>query len=84
MAFPSFYLELTVINALAGQLYGTLSGNVWEVFQYLSNRFLNASVVDPANTNNIISDDLTKIEQAKIVVAAAQARKATDWSQIVL
>ena len=39
--FPFLYLELTVINALAGA-YGTLSGNVWTVFQYLADRFPNA------------------------------------------
>jgi hypothetical protein len=31
--FPSFYLELIVINALAGQYFGTLSGNVRKVFE---------------------------------------------------
>src|SRR5437773_2896318 len=32
LEFPSFYLELTVINALSGQ-YGTLSNNVRKVFE---------------------------------------------------
>lgn len=81
--FPSFYLELTVINALSGK-YGTLSGNVWKVFEYLRDTFPNARVVDPANTNNIISDDLTAAEKAKVKSTAAQALKATDWNQIVL
>jgi hypothetical protein len=52
--FPSFYLELTVINALSGQYIGTLSGRVMKVFEYLRDTFPNARVVDPANTNNII------------------------------
>jgi hypothetical protein len=80
--FPSFYLELTVINALRLQL-GTLSDNVWKVFEYLRDSFFNARVVDPANTNNIISDDLTVAERAKIKAAAIQARNATDWNQII-
>ena len=62
LEFPSFYLELTVINALSGQSSGTLSSNVWKVFEYLRDTFPNARVVDPANTNNIISDDLTSVE----------------------
>src|SRR4030095_6415613 len=61
--FPSFYLELTVINALAGT-YGTVAANVWKAFQYLTDRFPNARVVDPANTNNIISDDLSDAVKA--------------------
>lgn len=81
--FPSFYLELTVINALSGQFYGTLSGNVLKIFEYLRDRFCTARVVDPANTNNIISDDLTAAEKAKVKAAAEQALKATTWDQIV-
>jgi len=80
--FPSFYLELAVINALSGQ-YGTLSTNVWKVFEYLRDTFSNARVVDPANTNNIISDDLTVAEKARVRAAAAQALRASNWNQIV-
>jgi hypothetical protein len=80
--FPSFYLELTTIAALSGAR-GTLSANVWAALEYLRDRLPNARVVDPANTNNIISDDLSAADKAKISAAAAQARKATGWNQIV-
>ena len=79
---PSFYLELTTINALSGA-YGTLSQNVWKVFQYLKDSFQDARVVDPANTNNIISEDLTEAERGKIKSAAITALSASDWTQIV-
>lgn len=82
--FPSFYLEMTIIRALEGQIFGTLSGNVWKVFEYLRDTFPNARVVDPANTNNVISDDLTVAERGKVKSAAEQALKAKDWSQIVV
>jgi hypothetical protein len=81
--FPSFYLELTVIDALARH-YGTLSANVWKVFQYLVAGFPNARVIDPANTNNIISDDLSNADKALVKAAAAQALNATGWNQIVV
>src|SRR5665213_2914541 len=80
--FPSFYLELTVIDALSGSR-GTLSQNVWTAFEYLRDRFPNARVVDPANTNNIISDDLSAADKTKIATAAGQALKASHWEQIV-
>jgi len=80
--FPSFYLELIVIDALAGRL-GTLSDNVWAVFNYLANRFRYARVIDPANTNNVISDDLSDPGKAAISAAAVQTLKAGNWSQIV-
>lgn len=80
--FPSFYLELTAIDALYN-VRGSLSENVCKVFQYLRDTFPNARVVDPANTNNIISDDLTAAERAKIKAAAEQALAASNWSHIV-
>jgi len=81
--FPSFYLELTTITALSGAR-GTLSENVWTALEYLRDRFPNARVVDPANTNNIISDDPSAAEKSKIATAAAQALKATHWEHIVV
>jgi hypothetical protein len=80
--FPSFYLELTTINALSGAR-GTLSQNVWRTFEYLRDKFSNARVVDPANTNNIISDDLSVADRGKIKAAAEQTLKAANWGQII-
>jgi hypothetical protein len=80
--FPSFYLELTVIGALSGSSSG-LSDNVWKTFAYLRDSYTSARVVDPANTNNVISDDLSAADKVKIVDAAATALKASDWNQIV-
>jgi Nucleotidyltransferase domain len=80
--FPSFYLEMTAINALTYTLFGSLSENVVKVLEYLRDSFSNARVVDPANTNNIISDDLTAAEKTKIKNAAEQALKS-NWNQVV-
>jgi hypothetical protein len=79
--FPSFYLELTVISALA-YARGNLSQNVIAVFQYLRDSFPSARVVDPVNTNNIVSDDLSSAERAAIASAAKRAL-ASDWNQII-
>jgi hypothetical protein len=82
--FSVFYLELTVINALPlGFSPGALSGNVWKVLEYLRDKFPNARVVDPANTNNVISDDLTVTEKAKVRAAATKALGAKIWEEIV-
>jgi hypothetical protein len=82
--FPSFYLELTVINALAARLAGTVSNNVWRMFGYLKDSFSTVRVVDPANTNNVISDDLTAAERGRVKAAAERALQAKDWSEIVV
>jgi hypothetical protein len=82
--FPSFYLELTVLAALAAQpSWISLSQNVQTVFEYLQDSFPNARVMDPANTNNVISDDLTQGEKHKISAAAKAAREAPYWENIV-
>lgn len=80
--FPSFYLELTVINALSGAR-GTLPENVFTVFRYLRDTFPAARVTDPANTNNLLNDDLTAAERTLVKAAAERALAATDWNQIV-
>ena len=82
--FPSFYLEKTVMNAPLGSVFAGLSDNVWRVFQYLRDTFPNASVIDPANTNNIISDDLSMADRLKIKAAAERALQAKDWNEIVV
>lgn len=82
--FPSFYLEMSVIAALSTGATANVSQNVWKVFEYLRDRFENARVVDPANTNNILSDDLTAAEKTAIKRAAERALAAPDWSQIVV
>lgn len=52
--FSSFYLELVVLCALSNQPVGQLANNVLKVLTYLTNDFVTAQFVDPANSNNII------------------------------
>jgi hypothetical protein len=80
--FPSFYLELAVIEALKYKR-GGLADNFLAVLDYLSNEFVSARFVDPANTNNIISDDLTNIERKVIAAQAGQSRGQQSWGSIV-
>lgn len=80
--FPSFYLELTVINALAGHS-GSLPDKMVRVLEYLRDTFSNARVVDPANTNNVISDELSDSERVKIRAGADLALRG-NWDQFVI
>ncbi|HXE57409.1 MAG TPA: hypothetical protein VNK43_05370, partial [Gemmatimonadales bacterium] len=83
LEFPSFYLELTVINALKGYKVGALADNVWEALRYLSQEFAMASVVDPANSQNQLSDELTAGEKNKIRALALHARAQKQWTEIL-
>ena len=81
--FPSFYLELATIEALAGRSRDQLSVNVLTALAYLRDRFPNARFVDPANTNNIISDDLNANEKATVAAAAGHAIAAPRWADVL-
>jgi hypothetical protein len=81
--FPSIYLELCTLRALSGKSRGDIANNVWAVLQFLRDELATARIVDPANTNNIISDDLTTREKALIAAAAVRALKKSLWSEIV-
>ena len=83
--FPSIYLELAVIRALMTGFYKSgLATDVWKVFRFLAADFPSARLQDPANTNNIVSDDLTSQERGQIKAAAARALQAKYWTEIVI
>ena len=81
--FPSFYLELTVMKALSGARAEELTGNLQRVFEFLSDRFERARVVDPANSKNVLSDDLSPEEKRLIAVAARKALSMSTWEQVL-
>lgn len=70
--FPSFYLELTVIEALKGRSLFAFSPseNFVTVMNYLVNDFTDKVIVDPANQNNEVSEELTDTEKQSIKQAA--------------
>ena len=82
--FPSFYLELTVIDALWGKPKGiNLAANVSTCLEYIRDNLDTACVIDPANTNNVISDDLSASEKRKIAEQAGKSRNEPYWKQVL-
>ncbi len=59
-----------------------LADNVRIVLQYLADTFVTARFVDPANTANILSDDLTVAQKLRV---RAQAKRALEgsWTSFV-
>lgn len=84
LTFPSFYLELVTIEACRRRKIGDLSKNVWATLAFIRNNIQTAVFVDPANTNNRISDDLTATEKQALANAASTALQATHWNRIVV
>ena len=84
LEFPSYYLELTVTAALRRRPFGELAENVWHVLGYLEQLFVARAVLDAANANNVVSEELTALDRTAIAAAAADARGGKAWSQIVV
>ena len=81
--FPSLYLELSVLTALESQRFGKLAENVVALFHYLSSRFEKTVVRDPANANNVVSDDLSASQKQAIVKAARKALEDENWKKTI-
>ncbi len=85
LEFPSFYLELATIAALRKRPFGELSNNVWHALGYFAQLFVARGTLDPANANNVVSDELTTAEKLAIArVAAAIRTSGRPWSEIVV
>jgi hypothetical protein len=83
LEFPSFCLELAALLALEGERFGQLADNVFAVLRYLSSRFEQAVIRDPANPDNVVSDDLTPAEKKTISHAARQALEDDNWEKLI-
>lgn len=81
--FPSLYLELTVLRALADERFGQLADNVLTVLRYLGSRFEQTAVRDPANSGNVVSKDLDEGAKKEIAKAARNALYDENWKKII-
>jgi hypothetical protein len=81
--FSSFYLELTVLEGLKGRATNTLSANVLHALRYIATSLPSARVVDPANTNNVISNDLAAQAKSTIANQASVSASKANWGQII-
>lgn len=83
LEFPSFYLELSVIEALKGKpSNGSISNDFKVVLDFLVNDFVDKPIFDPANQANEVSEELTQDEK-KIIKAAASLTLKGNWGQAI-
>lgn len=81
--FPSMYLELFVINKLKYHSTQDIENNFWYLLGELAGDFKSLRIIDPSNTNNVISNDLTESDKNKISLKAKESRTKKFWSDIV-
>jgi hypothetical protein len=78
----SFVLELAAARARRGVESGTLEERFAAVLRFLAERFVEARLVDPANPENVVSDDIEWGRRVEIAEAAQQALSG-PWSRVV-
>ena len=87
--FPSIYMEYLVIDNI---LYGkskdssNLASNFFDVLSKLSQDNANplfSKIIDPANSNNTLSDLLSISEKYRIINQAKTATSKQSWAEIV-
>ena len=83
LEFPSFFLEMAVIDALTYARFGNLATNVLTCLDFIRDNIKTVRYVDPANTNNIISDTCTASEKNIIANQASKSRTQSNWESIV-
>jgi hypothetical protein len=81
--WPSLYLELFTIQALAGRSQTNLADNVEHALRTIGSLLTSARIEDPANSSNILSDDLTRQEKEQIATLATQAAQETYWKDVI-
>ncbi len=86
--FPSIYLEYLTINTLSGNSKDAdkLADNFFFLLQELgkdTSNPLNSRIVDPANTNNILSELLNANEKKAIISKAKISAGQQYWKDIV-
>lgn len=83
LEFPSLYLELFAIDALSGRSRSTLAENVLHGLRTIGTSLTSTQIVDPANTNNVLSDDLTQAEKQHVAAQASRSAREQSWESII-
>ncbi len=83
LEFPSLYLELIVIKALRNMGQEDLVQNFISILEFLRDRIVDETVIDPANSDSRISDQLTPLEKEYIRERAKASLEAKSIEEVV-
>lgn len=83
LEFPSIFLEAFTIDALSKRRTYTLADNFLHVLECVRDNIENAHVLDPANSSNVISDDLSRQEKSMLAQQAEKSLSEQNWMDII-
>ncbi len=81
--WPSLYLELFAMNALTGKDTGSPALNLLHVLDSIGEALETTCIVDPANPDNVLSNDLTPQEKKAIADQAKKSAAQQHWEDII-
>ena len=83
LEFPSILLETFVIDALSKRRTSTIAGNFIYILECVRDNIENSYVLDPANSNNVISNDLSIREKSLLAKQAEESLLKQNWKDII-
>ena len=84
LEFPSMNIELIVLEALKGCSHDiSLSEGFLRVLRYIEDKILYAYLIDPGNSGNVISNDMTHQEKLAVQQQARNSLAQQYWSYVV-
>jgi hypothetical protein len=81
--FPSLYLELFTIEALKGRPTTALADNTLHILSTIGSFLPSTRIEDPANTSNVLSDELSSQEKQTIAKLASASTQEQSWGSII-
>lgn len=82
LELPSIYIEILSTEVFKSQR-SDLESNTLKLLEVLRDTIQNRRIIDPANSNNIISDTLTDTEKQAIAEAAKNSSNQNNWKSII-
>lgn len=76
-------MELLTIRALESCNSNDLGDQVWHVLKFIRDNVENVKLVDPANTNNIVSDLVDSSDKINMKNNAAASLTKNNWEEII-
>lgn len=83
LEFPSIYLETFAIDALYGKPFNEKAENFLFLLQIIKDTITTRQIIDPANSNNILSNELTLYEKGLLAKQAECSLKERYWKDII-
>jgi len=83
LMFPSIFLELLTIQALKNKGTTDRDKNFMSLLTYLKDNVQTVRIVDPANPDNVISEDYTSKEKRKIADVAKESLNKKFFKEIL-